>query len=164
MVYLNGRLCGCYCSVTQSCPTLCDPMDCNMPGSPVLHYLPEFAQIHIHWVSDAIQPSHPLSPPSHLPSNFPSIRVFPNESDLGIRWPKYWNFSISLYNEYSRLISFRIDWLDLEVQGNLKSLLQHHISKASILFCSAFCIVQLSHLYMTTGKTIALTLRTFVGI
>ena len=99
-----------------------------------------------------------------LPSNFPSIRVFSNESVLHIRWPKYWNFSISPSSEYSVLISFRIDWFDLlVVQGTLKSLLQHHSSKASILRCSAFFIVQLSHPYMTTGKTMALTRRTFVG-
>ena len=101
-----------------------------------------------------------------LPSIFPSIRVFCNESVLRIRWPKYWSFSynISPSNEYSGLISFRMDWLDLlAVQGTLKSLLQHHTSKASILWRSAFFIVQLSHLYMTTGKTTALTGRTFVG-
>ena len=101
-----------------------------------------------------------------LPSIFPSIRVFSNESVLHIRWPKYWSFSfsISLSNEYSGLISFRIDWLDLlEVEGTLKSLLQHHSSKASILQCSAFIIIQLSHPNMATGKTIALTRRTFVG-
>ena len=106
---------------------------------------------------------HPLL---FLTSIFPSIRVFSNESVLHIRWPKYWsfNFNISPSSEYSRLISFRIDWLDLlVVQGTLKSLLQHHSSKASILWCSAFFIVQLSHGYMTTGKTIALTRRTFVG-
>ena len=100
------------------------------------------------------------------PSIFPSIRVFSNESALCIRWPKYWSFSynISPSNEYSGLISFRIDWFDLlAVQGTLKSLFQHHSSKASILWCSAFFIVQLSHPYMTTGKTIALTRRTFVG-
>ena len=101
-----------------------------------------------------------------LPSIFPSIRVFSNESALGSRWPKYWSFSFSISpsSEYSGLISFRMDWLDLlAVQGTLKNLLQHHSSKASILWCSAFFIVQLSHLYMTTGKTIALTRWTFVG-
>ena len=105
-------------------------------------------------------------PPLLLPSIFPSIRVFSNESALRIRWPKYWSFSfnISLSNEHLGLISFRMSWLDLlAVQGTLKSLLQHHSSKASILWCSAFFIVQLSHLYMTTGKTIALTRWTFVG-
>ena len=98
-----------------------------------------------------------------LPSIFPSISVFYSESVLCIRWPKDWSFSISPSNEYSGLISFRIDWFHLEVQGTLKSLLQHHSSKASVLQCSAFFIVQLSHPYMTTGKTIALTRRTFVG-
>ena len=106
---------------------------------------------------------HPLLLP---PSIFPSFKVFSNESVLRIRWPKYWsfNFSISPSNEYSGLISFRMDWLDLIiVQGTLKSLLQHHSSKVLVLWCSAFFIVQLSHPYMTTGKTIALTRRTFVG-
>jgi len=145
--------------------TLCNPMDCGMPGFPVYHQLLELAQTHVHWASDAIQPSHPLSSPSP-PSIFPSIRVFSNESVLHIRWPKYWtsSFTISPSNEYSGLISFRMDWLDLlAVQGTLKSLLQHHSSKASILLHSAFFIVQLSHPYMTTGKTIALTRWTFVG-
>ena len=104
---------------------------------------------------------HPLLLP---PSIFPSIRVFSNESVLSIRWPKYWSFRINLSNKYSGLISFRIDWLDhLSVQGTLKSLLQHHSPKALVLQCSAFFIVQLSHLYMTTGKNIALTLQTFAG-
>ena len=144
-----------------SCVQLYDPMDCSMPGFPVHHQLPEFTQTHVHWVSDAIQPSHPLLSPS--PSAF---RVFSNESVLCIRWPKYWrfSFSISSSNEYSKLISFRMDWLDLlTVQGTLKSLLQYHSSKASILQHSGFITVQLSHPYMTTGKTIALTRRTFVG-
>ena len=126
---------------------------------------PDLAQTHVRWVSDAIQPSHPLSTPLLLPSIFPSIRVFSNESALCIRWPKYggFSFSISPSNEYSGLISFKIDWLDLlVVQGPLKSLLQYHSSKASILRCSAFFMVQLSHLYMTTGKTIALTSGNFV--
>ena len=115
-----------------------------------------------------------VMPPNHLilcrplllpPSIFPSIRIFSNESVLRITWPKYWSFSFSISpsNEYSEMISFRMDWLDLAVQGTLKSLLQHHSSKASILWHSAFFIVQLSHPYMTTGKTIALTRRTFVG-
>ena len=128
-----------------------------MPGFPVHHQLPEPTQTHVHCVSDAIQPSHPLLSPSSLPSIFPSIWVFSNELVLCIRWPKYWSFSFSITpsNEYSGLSSFRMDWLDLlAVQGTLKSLLQHHSSKASILWHSAFFIVQLSHLYMTTGKTI----------
>ena len=118
---------------------------------------------------ESVMPSNHLilcGPLLLLPSIFPSIRVFSNESVLHIRWPKYWSFSFSInpFNEYSGLISFRIDWLDLlAVQGTLKSLLQHHSSTASILWCSAFFIVQLSHQYMTTGKTIALTRWTFVG-
>ena len=119
---------------------------------------------------ESVMPSNHLTilccPLLLLPSSFPSIRVFTNESALRIRWPKYWSFSLNISpsNEYSGLISFRIDWLDLlAVQGTLKSLLQHHSSKASILQRSAFCIVQLSHPYMTTGKTIALTRQTFVG-
>ena len=135
-------------SVAQSCPTFWDPMGCSMPGLPVHHQLPEFTQTHVHWISDAIQPSHPLSSPLYLPSIFPSIRVFSNELALRIRWPKYWGFSfnISPSNEYPGLISFRMmDWLDLlAVQGTLKSLLQHHSSKASIIWLSAFVIVQLS--------------------
>ena len=140
---------------------LCDPMDYSTPGFPVLHYLPEFAQTHVDWVSDAIQPSHPLSSHSLLPSIFPSIRVFSSGSVLCIRWPKYWSFSFSISpsNDYSGLISFRIDWFDLlAVQGILKSLLQHHSSKASILWRSAFFMVQPSHPYVTTGKTVALTI------
>ena len=116
---------------------------------------------------ESVMPSNHLifCHPVHLPpSIFPSIRVFSNESALHIKWPKYWSFSISPSNEYSGLISFRMDFLDLlAVQGTLKSLLQHHSSKASILWCSAFFIVQISHPYMTTGKTIALTRQTFVG-
>ena len=129
-----------------------------MPGFPVHHQLLELAQTHVHRVSDAIQPSHPLSSPSPPAFNLFSIRVFSSESVLCIKWPKYWSFSfiISPFNEYSGLISFRMDWLDLlAVHRTLKSLLQHHSSKASILWCSAFFIVQ--------GKTIALTRRTFVG-
>ena len=128
----------------------------HKPGLPVHHQLPEFAQTHVHWVGDAIQPSHPCHPLLLLPSIFLSIRVFSKESPLRIWWPKYWSFSfnISPSNEHSGLISFRIDCLDLlAVQGTLKSLLQHHSSKASIFQCSAFFIVQLSHPFMTTGKT-----------
>ena len=134
-----------FSSVTQSCLTPCDPVDCSTLGLPVHHQLLEFTQTHVHWVG---------------------IRIFPNESVLCIRWPKYWSFgfSISPSNEYSGLISLRMDWLDLlAVQGTLKSLLQHHSSKASILQHSTFFMVQLSHPYMTTGKTIALTRWTFVG-
>ena len=137
-------------------------MDCSMPGLPVHHQLPEFTQIYVHWVGDTIQHLI-LRPPLLLPSIFPSIRVFSNESVLCIRWPKDWSFSFSISpsNEYLGLISFRMDWLDLlAVQGTLKSRPQHHSSKASILHCSAIFILQLSHPYMTTGKT--LTRRTFV--
>ena len=149
-----------------SCLTLCNPMDCSMPGFPVRHQLPELAQTLVHQVSNTIQPSHPLFPLLLLSSVFPSIRVFSNKSGLHIRCSKYWsfNFNISPSNEYSGLISLRIDWLDLlVVHETLESLLQHHSSKASILWCSAFFIVQLSHPYITIGKTIALTRQTFVG-
>ena len=145
--------------VTKSCTTLCDSMDCSTPGFPIHHQLPELVQ--------SVMPSshlilcHPLL---LLPSVFPSIRVFSNESALCTRWPKYWSlrFSISPSNEYSGLISFRIDWFDLlAVQGTLKSLHQYHKSISSSVL--AFFMVKLSHPYMTTGKTISLTRRTFVG-
>ena len=141
-------------------------MNRSKPGLPVHHQLPEFTQTHVHRVSDAIQPSHPLllpSPPAPNPSQHQS---FSKESTLHMRWPKYRTFSFSIIpsKEIPGLISFRMDWLDLlAVQGTLKSLLQHHSSKASILQRSTFFTVQLSHPYMTTGKTIALTRRTFVG-
>ena len=131
-------------------------MDCSMPGFPVLHHLLKFSLTHVHWVRDDIQPSHPLLSPSP-PLIFPNIWIFSNESTLHIRWPKYWSFSFSISpsKEYSELISFRIDWFDLlAVQGTRKSLLQNHSSKASVLLCSALFMVQLSHPYMTTGKTI----------
>ena len=141
-------------------------MNPSMPGLPVHHQLPEFTQIHVHRFSDDIQPSHPLSslspPATPIP---PSIRVFSNESTLRMRWPQYCSFSLSISpsNEHPGLVSFRMDWLDLLlVQGTRKSLLQHYSSKASILRRSAFFTVQLSHPYMTTGKTIALTRKTFV--
>ena len=139
-------------------------MNLSTPGLPVHHQLSEFTQIHVHRVSDAIQPSHPLSSPSPPAHNPPSIKVFSNESTLRMRWPKYWSFSFSIIpsKEIPGLI-FRMDWLVfLAVQRTLKSLLQHHSSKSSILRCSAFFTVQLSHPYMTTGKTIALTRWTFV--
>ena len=106
----------CRCSVTQSCLTLCNPMDCNTPGTPALHYLPDFAQTHVHWVGDAIQPSHPLLPTcSSCPQSFPASESYSNELALCIRWPKDWSFSfiISPSNDYSGLIFLRIDWFDL---------------------------------------------------
>ena len=131
-------------------------MNCSMPGLSVHHQLLEFTQPHVHRVHDDIQPSHPLLSLLLLSSIFPSIRVFSNESTLRMRWSKYWSFSFSISpsNEHPGLISFRMDWLDLlALHGTLKSLLQHHSSKASILRCSAFFIGQLSHPHMTTGKT-----------
>ena len=139
-------------------------MNCSMPGLPVHHQLPEFTQTHVHRVSDAIQPSHPLSSPSP-PAPNPSIGVFSNESTLHMRWPKYWSFSFSIIpsKEIPGLIYFRMEWMDLlAVQGTLKNLLQHHSLKASIL-CSALITVRLSPPYITTGKTIVLTRWTFVG-
>ena len=142
-------------------------MNPSTPGLPVYHQLPEFTQIHVH---QSVMPSSHLilyRPLLLLPPVLPSIKVFSNEPTLCMRWPKYWSFSFSISpsNEHPGLISFRMDWLALlAVQGTLKSLLQHHSSKASILRHSAFFTVQLSHPYMTTGKTIALTRRTFVGI
>ena len=149
-----------FSSVTQSCLTLCDPMNRSTPGLPVHCQLPEFTQTHVHWVGDTIQPSHPLSSPSP-----PAFNLSQHQGLFQWR-PKYWSFSFSISpsKEHPGLISFRMDWLDLlAVQGPLKSLLQHHSSKASILRCSVFFIVQLSHPYMITGKTIALTRWTFVG-
>ena len=152
----------CCCSVTKSSPTLFDSMDCSTPVSlsiTIFHSLPKLMSIEL------VTPSNYLilcGPLLLLPSMFPCIRVFSSDLALRIRWPKYWSFSfnISPSNEHPGLISSRMDWLDLlAVQGTLKSLLQHHSSKASILWCSAFFIVQLSHPYMTTGKTIALTNR-----
>ena len=141
-------------------------MNCSMPGFPVHHQVTESTQTHVHWVSDAIQPSCPLSSPSPPAFNLAQHQgFFSNDSVLCISWSKYWcySFNISPSNEYSGVISFRIDWFDLpEVQGTLRSLLQHHSSKTSIFWCSAFFIVQLSHPSMTTGKTTALTRRTFV--
>ena len=155
-----------YCSVSKSCLTLCDPTDYSTPGFPVLHHLLEFTQTHAHWVRDAVQLScSPLSPSP------PALNLSQHQGlfkwvSFYIRWPKYWSFSsnISPSNEHPGLIFFRMDWLDLlAVQVTPKSLLQHHSSKASICWHAAFFIVQLSHPYMTTGKTIALTRQTFVG-
>ena len=155
-------ICCCCYSVAKSCPTLWDPIKCQ----PSLSFT-------ISWSLLKLMSTEPMMPSNHLilcrpllllPSILPSIRVFSNESALRIRWPKYRSFSISPSNEHPGLISFRMDWFDLlAVQGTLKSLLQHYSSKASILRCSAFFMVQLSHPYTTTGKTIALTRRTFVS-
>ena len=155
-----------FSSVAQLCLTLCDPMNCSMPGLPVHHQLPEFTQTHVHRVSNDIQPSHPTSSPSPPAPNPSQNQSLFHESTLHIRWPKYWSFrfSISPSKEHPGLISFRMDWLDLlAVQGTLKSLLQHHSSKASILRQPAFFTVQLSHPYMTNGKTIALTRWTLLA-
>ena len=141
-------------------------MNRSTPDLPVHHRLPEFTQTHVHQVSESSSHLILCCPRLLLPPIPPSIRVFSNESTLHLRWPKYWSFSFSISssNEHPGLIFFRMDWLDLlAVQGTLKSLLQHHSSKALILQCSAFFTVQLSHPYMTTGKTIALTRGTFVG-
>ena len=141
-------------------------MDCSTPGLPVHNQLLESTQTHVHWVSDAIQLSHPLSSPSPLALNLPQHQGIFKESALCFRWPKYWNFSLSISpsNEHRGLITFRMDWLDLlAIQGTLKSLLQHHSSKTSTIRPSVFFTVQLSHPYMATGKTIVLTRVTFVG-
>ena len=155
-----------FSSVAHSCSTLCDPMNRSIPGLPVHHQLPEFTKLRY---NESVMPfSHLIlcRPLLLLPPIPPSIRVLSNESTLHMRWPKYWSFSFSISpsNEHPELIAFRMDWLGLlAVQGTLKSLLQHHSSKASILWCSAFFTAQLSHPYLTTGQTIALTRRTFVG-
>ena len=153
--------------VAQWCRTLCDPMDWSMPGLPVHDQLPEFTQTHVH--TESVMPSKQLIL-CHLlflpPSIFPSIKDFSNELSVHIRWPKYWSFSfiISPSSEYSGFISLKIDWFDLlAVQGTFGNLLQHHSSKASILWHSAFFTVQLSQLDVTTGKTTALTIQTFVS-
>ena len=154
-----------FSSVAQSCTTLHEPLNRSTPGLPVHHQLLEFTQTHAHQVGDAIQPSHPLSSPSPPAPNPSQHQGLSSESALHIRWPKYWSFSFSISpsNEHPGLIFFRMDWLDLlAVQGTLKSLLQYHSLKASIFQCSAFFTVQLSHPYMTTWKTIALTRQTFV--
>ena len=154
-----------FSSVAQSCLTLCYPMDCSTPGFPVHHQLRSLLKL---MFIESVMPSNHLilcRPLLLLPSIFPSIRVFSSESALCIRWPKYWSFSftISSVNEHSGLIFFRTDWIDLPaIQGTLKSLLQHNSSKASILQCPAFLMVQLSNPYTITGKTIALTRWTFV--
>ena len=155
-----------FSSVAQSCPTLWDPMNCSTPGHPVHHQLRSLLKL---MFIESVMPSSHLilcCPLLLLPPIPPSIKIFSNESTLCMRWPKYWSFSFSISpsNEHPGLVCCRMDWLDLlAVQGTLKSLLQHHSSKASMLQRSAFFTVQLSHPYMTTGKTIALTRRTFVG-
>ena len=139
-------------------------MDCGIRGLPVPHHLPKFARVHVHCISDAIQPSHPMMPSSPLPSIFPSIRNFSNKWSVCIKWSKYWRFSISSSNEYLGLNALKIDWFDLLVaQGTLRSLLQHHSSQSSIFWCSAFFTVQLSQPYVTMGNTRALTIWTFAG-
>ena len=155
----------CSCLVTKSCLTLCDPMNCSTPGFPVLHYLPEFAQSHVHWVGDAIQPCHPLLPPSALALNLSQHQgLFSSEQAVRFRWPKYQSFRLSPSDEYSRLIFFRIDWFDLlAVQETLKESSPASHFKSINSWCSAFFTVQLSHPYMTTRKTMALTVWTFVG-
>ena len=155
-----------FSSVTESCLTLCNPVNCSISGLPVHHQLLEFANSSplSQWCHQTISSS--VVPFSSCLHSFPASGSFQMSQLFAIRWPKYWSFSfnISPSNKHSGLISFRMDWLNLpEVQGTLRSLLQHHISKASILQCSAFLTVQLSHPFMTTGKTIALTRRTFIG-
>ena len=155
-----------FSSISQSCLALCKTLDCSMTGLPVHHY---YWSLLKPMSIESVMPSNHLilcCPLLLLPSIFPSIRVFSSESFLCIRWPKYWSFSLSISpsSEYSGLIPFRIDRFDLlAVQRTLKSLHQHHSSKASVFWCSAFFMIQLSHPYMTTGKTIALTRRTFVS-
>ena len=155
-----------FSSVTQLCLTLCDLMDCSTPCFYVHHQLPELTQTHVHWVSDVIQPSHPLSSPSPCAFNhFQHLGLFKRDSSSH-QVAKVWSFSFSISssNEYSEPVSSNMDWLDLlAVQGALKSLLQHHSSKALILWCPAILMVQLSHPYMTTGKAIVLTWWTFVS-
>ena len=161
---INVIMVTCY-SVAQSCLTFWGPMDCSMPGFPVFHHLSELAQTHVHWVGDTIQPSLPLSFPSPPAFNLSKMRVFSN-GRLFTQVAKVLELHLQINpsSEYSGLISFRIDWFGLfAVQGILKSLLQHHSSKASILWHSAFFMVWLSHPYMTTGKTIALNIWTFVS-
>ena len=151
----------CCCSVTQSCLTLCDPVECSTWGLPGPHHLPEFMFIALMMLCSHFILWCPLF---LLPSIFPSIRDFSNELSVHIRGQKYWSFSISLSSEYLGLISLKIDWFDLAaVQGTFRSLLQHHSSKASILWGSAFFMVQFSQLYVTTEKTISLTIWTFAG-
>ena len=155
-----------FSSVTQSCPTFCDPTDCSMLDFPVRHQLPEPTQTHVNWFGDAIQPSRPLMSPSPPAFNVSQHQGLFQSVNIYMRWSNYWSFSFSISppNVYSGLISFMIDRLDLlAVQGTLKSFLQHHSSKASVPQHSAFFMVQLSHLYITTGKTKAFTIWTFIS-
>ena len=161
-VYLR---CCCCCSVAKSCPTLCDPMDCSTSGFPVLHHLPEFAQTHVHWVNDAIQPSHPLLPPSSPAVNLSQNQglFFTNELALRIRWPKYWSFSISPSNEYSGLISFRTDWFDLlAVQGTLKSPPAPQFESINSSALSTFCGPSLTFVH-DSWKNHSFTIQAFVS-
>ena len=154
------------CSVTKSCSTLHDSLDSSMPGFPVPHQLPEFTQVHVHWISDTIQPSHSLSPSSLSASIFPSIRVSSNESAICTTWPKHWSFSFGIgpSKEYSGLISFKIDWFHLLAVREILNVFSNPIVwRHRFLRHSAFFIIQLSDLYMTTRKIIALTIWTFVG-
>ena len=155
----------CCCSVTRSCLTLCNPMDYSMPGFPDLHYLPEFAQTHVPWVSDAFQSSRSLSPPSPALNLCQHHGLFQWVGSLHqVTKILALQFQLQSFQWVFWLISFRIDWFDLfAVQGTLKSILQNHSLKASALQCSAFFMVQFSHPYLTPGKTIALTIWTFVG-
>ena len=160
------RVFKCCCQVTQSCPTLCDPMDCSMPGCLVLHHLPELAQTHVRWVGDAIQPSHPLSSPSPPARNLLWHQGLFKESILHIRWPNYWNFNfnISPSNDYSGLISIRIEWFDLLMsKGTLHECLQHLSLRASILQALSLLYSPTVTSVQTTGTIIALTLRTSVS-
>ena len=154
----------CCCSVAQSYPTLCDPIDCSTPGLPVPQCLPEFAQVCVHCIGDAIQPSHPLMPSSPSPSIFLSIRDFSNELSVLIRWPKYWSFSFSISpsSEYSGLTSLKIDWFDLLAVQRLSGISSSTIVRRHQFFDIAFFMVQLSQLYVSTGKTIVLNIWTFV--
>ena len=155
----------CCCWVTKLCPTLCDTMDCSIPGFPVLHHLPKFAQTHVHWIVMLIISSS-IIPFSSCPQSFPASGSFPMSQFFtsgGQSIVASASASVSRSNEYSGLISFRIDWFDLlAVQGTLKSILQHYNLKASVLQCSAFFMVQLSYPYVTTGKTIALKMWTLL--
>ena len=154
-IHPSCYFCCCCWHVTKSCLTICNTMNCSVTGFPVIHYLPEFAETHVHWVGDAIQPSHPLPPFLLLPSTVTNLKIFSNESALCIWWPKFWSFSFSISPSNSGLISFA-------VQGTLKNLLQHHSSNTSILWLSVFHKVQLLHPYTTTRKTMALTMWAFV--